>query len=195
VRIVGIQHAPADDAELIRNIAEGRLASLGDLFDRYHLPVRRFLARLQVVASDLDDLVQLTFMQVPGAARRFDPARSAKAWIFGLAMIVVKRHRRSLGRFARKLAALAKEPERRGPPTPAELVVDEESGRRAQRALAKLSPKKREVFVMVVMEQLPGEAVAQTLGIPVGAVWTRLHHARRELRELFEGQERQEGAR
>jgi RNA polymerase sigma-70 factor (ECF subfamily) len=38
---------------------------------------------------------------------------------------------------------------------------------------------------MVVIERLPGEAVAQALGIPVGTVWTRLHHARRELRALL----------
>jgi RNA polymerase sigma-70 factor (ECF subfamily) len=187
---VGIQHANVADAELIRNIADGRLDSLGQLFDRYHLPVRRFLARLQVAASDLDDLAQMTFLQVPRASLRFDAARSAKAWLFGLATIVVKRHRRSLGRLARKIAALAKEPERRGPATPAELVADSEAGRSAQRALAALSPKKREVFVMVVMEELPGEVVAQTLGIPVGTVWTRLHHARRDLREMLAGEVR-----
>lgn len=190
MRIVGIQHASTSDAELIRNIADGRLDSLGQLFDRHHLTVRRFLARLQVPAGDLDDLVQLTFLQLPRASQRFDPTRPVKAWLLGLATIVVKRHRRSLGRLARKIAALAREPERRGPATPAELAADSEAGRCAQRALASLSPKKREVFVMVVMEELPGESVAQTLGIPVGTVWTRLHHARRELRQLLEGEER-----
>jgi len=32
---------------------------------------------------------------------------------------------------------------------------------------------------MIAMEDLPAEVVAQALGIPVGTVWTRLHHARK----------------
>jgi len=42
---------------------------------------------------------------------------------------------------------------------------------------------------MVVLERLPGEAVAQALGIPEGTVWTRLHHARRELQALIREEE------
>ena len=39
------------------------------------------------------------------------------------------------------------------------------------------------VFVMIVIEGAPGEEVAAALGLPLATVWTRLHHARRELRE------------
>src|SRR4029077_7511696 len=81
VRIVGAQYASTNDAELIRSVAEGRLEGLGQLFDRYHLPVRRFLARMQMAPGDLDDLVQVTFLDVPRAAAHFDPSRSAKAWL------------------------------------------------------------------------------------------------------------------
>jgi RNA polymerase sigma-70 factor (ECF subfamily) len=55
-----------------------------------------------------------------------------------------------------------------------------------RRALFELSPKKREVFVLVALEGLSGEEVATTLGIPVNTVWTRLHHARSELRHALE---------
>jgi RNA polymerase sigma-70 factor (ECF subfamily) len=177
------------DEELVMQVARGELAQLGELFDIYHLPVRRFLARLQVPAGDLDDLVQLTFLQVPRAAPRFDPQRSVKGWLFGLATFIVKRHRRSLARITRKVLALSREPIHATPPTPAEIVGEVESARRADRALAALSAKKREVFVMVVLEKLPGEAVAQALGIPVGTVWTRLHHARRELQAVLKEDE------
>jgi RNA polymerase sigma factor (sigma-70 family) len=185
VSVVGIHQLSVTDEDLVVQVAQGRLESLGLLFDRYHVPLRRFLARLQVPSADLDDLIQLTFLQVPRAASRFDPERSVKGWLFGLATVVVKRHRRSLGRLARKIAALAKEPGRASPPTPADLVAEDQSVRHATRALASLSKKKREVFVMVVMENLSGEAVAQALGIPVGTVWTRLHHARRDLQRLL----------
>lgn len=185
MKIVSLNQSPVADEDLVRQVAEGHLDSLGILFDRYHEPLRRFLSRLQVPANDLDDLVQLTFLQLPRAASRFDPQRSVKGWLFGVATFAVKRHRRTIARIARKVAALSKEPSVKPPPTPAELIGEEESVRRARQALAELSKKKREVFVMVVLERLSGEAVAQALGIPVGTVWTRLHHARRELRALL----------
>ena len=190
MRTVSILQSPADDEELVHQVAQGHLDSLGVLFDRYHQPLRTFLARLQVPAGDLDDLVQSTFLQLPRAAARFERGRSVKGWLFGLATIVVKRHRRTLSRLARKVSALSREPQTRGPRTPADLVAEEESARRARQALADLSRKKREVFVMVVLEKLSGETVAQSLGIPVGTVWTRLHHARRELRQLLGEDER-----
>jgi len=185
VRAVSIVQSPADDEELVHQVAEGQLDSLGVLFDRYHRPLRRFLSRLQVPLDDLDDLVQSTFLELSRAAKRFERGRSVKVWLFGLATVMVKRHRRSLARLARKASALSREPDVKPPRTPADLVVDEESARRAQKALADLSRKKREVFVMVVLEKLSGEAVAEALGIPVGTVWTRLHHARRDLRALL----------
>jgi DNA-directed RNA polymerase specialized sigma24 family protein len=39
--------------------------------------------------------------------------------------------------------------------------------------------------VLVALEGLGGEEVGRTLGIPVATVWTRLHHARLELREAL----------
>ena len=182
---VSVNHSLVADEELVRQVAKGHNESLGLLFDRYHRPLRRFLSRLGIATSDLDDLVQQTFLEVPRAAGRFQPDRSVKGWLFGLAAFVVKRHRRSLMRIARKIAAFSREPFAKEPPTPSEMVGEEESVRRASEALDKLSKKKRDVFVMVVIERLPGEAVAQALRIPVGTVWTRLHHARRELRALL----------
>ena len=173
------------DGVLVRQIAEGDLHALGILFERYGQDVRRFLARMQVPPSDLDDLVQVTFLEVVRPAARFDAARDVKPWLFGLATITVRRHRRSVARLARKLTSWALEPPQKHEPSPADIVVREEAVLRAQRALTTLSSKKREVFVLVVLENLSGEAAARTLGIPVATVWTRLHHARRELRDLL----------
>lgn len=175
----------ATDAELVRQIAEGDLHALGVLFDRYGQDVRRFLCRMQVPAGDLDDLVQLTFLDVASPAARFETERAVRPWLFGLATITVRRHRRALARVARTLSAWALEPSPKHDPTQAEMLVQQESVLRAERALQKLSSKKREVFVLVVMENFSGEEAARTLGIPVATVWTRLHHARRELRALL----------
>ena len=56
-----------------------------------------------------------------------------------------------------------------------------------ERALAKLSARKRAVFVLVELEGLTSEEVAKALEIPAATVRTRLLHARRELHAAFHG--------
>jgi RNA polymerase sigma factor (sigma-70 family) len=176
------------DRELLASIANGNLEALGALFDRYEPDVKRFVGRLGVNASDIDDLVQATFLDVVGAARRFDPELPVKGWLFGIAATLVRRERRSLARTAARLLRLASFTTAHEPaPTPATLLESDRELACFQRALARLAPKKREVFALVVLEGLSGEEVAKSLGVPVNTIWTRLHHARRELRDALGG--------
>jgi RNA polymerase sigma factor (sigma-70 family) len=172
----------ATDPELLAAIAGGDLGGLATLFDRYEADAERLIARLGVNAADIDDLMQLTFLDVVRAAASFDGRSSARSWVLGLTVIVVRRHRRSLGRLARSLVAWAREPGREVPTTEERFEMCE-GAERARQALGQLSVQKREVFVMVVLENSSGEETARALGIPVATVWTRLHYARRELRQ------------
>jgi RNA polymerase sigma-70 factor, ECF subfamily len=142
--------------------------------------VRRVVARLGVSPGDVDDVVQATFLDVLGAAARYDGRANAKPWLIGLAVMQVRRRRRSLSQMAARIAAWAREPSAQ-PATPEESATTSQLAERARRALDALSPKKREVVVLVNIEGLSGEDAAALLGIPVATVWTRLHHARREL--------------
>jgi RNA polymerase sigma factor (sigma-70 family) len=172
-----------DDPEIVARIARGELDALGTLFDRYEAVVKRFIGRLGVAAADVDDLVQSTFLDVPGAAIRFDPRWAPKTWLLGLAAMVVRRHRRSAQRQAARLAAWASEPWKRS--FPEEDAERHDAAQRAVLALRRLSHKKREVFVMLVFEDLSGDEAARALGVPVATVWTRMHHARRDLQGLL----------
>lgn len=178
------------DEELVTAVADGELAALGALFDRYEPEVRRYLGRLGVQATDADDLVQATFLEVLHAAPRFDAALPARSWLMGIATMMVRRHRQSIGRTLARLGTwLARSTGTVAPPpTPAEILSTEENTRRLLAALDALSPKKREVFALVVLEELSGEEAARALGIPVNTVWTRLHHARIELRAALGGE-------
>ncbi|MDP9035675.1 MAG: RNA polymerase sigma factor [Myxococcota bacterium] len=182
----GAQAAQPPDADILASIASGSLTGLALLFDRYALDVRRFVARLGVAPGDVDDIVQATFLLVVNAARSFRGSGPARAWLFGLATNAVRRHRRSLARMTARATAWAREWIGDGPPTPHDSLENLERLERGARALARLSPKKREVFVLVVMEGVPAEAAAESLAVPIGTVWTRLHHARRALREYLE---------
>lgn len=168
------------DPELLARIHAGEVGALGTLFDRYDRDVRRVVARLGVSPADVDDVVQATFLDVLQAAARYDGRANAKPWLIGLAVMQVRRHRRSLSQMAARLAAWAREPAQRAT-TPEESATTSELADRARSALEALSPKKREVIVLVTIEGLSCDDASVLLGVPVATVWTRLHHARREL--------------
>jgi RNA polymerase sigma factor (sigma-70 family) len=176
------------DAAVLSKIAEGELDALGILFDRYEHVVKRFIGHLGVPTHDVDDLVQLTFLDLPGAASRFDDRWPFKGWLLGLAAVVVRRYRRSARRRAVRLAAWASQPWRHISPGPDQDFEQQEAAKLALLALQRLSHKKREVFVMLVFEGLSGADAARALDVPVATVWTRMHHARRDLRHFLEEQ-------
>jgi DNA-directed RNA polymerase specialized sigma24 family protein len=63
----------ASDADVMSRLASGDLGALGELYDRYHEPIRRFVARATSDAEDVDDLVHATFLAAAKSAGRCPP--------------------------------------------------------------------------------------------------------------------------
>jgi RNA polymerase sigma-70 factor (ECF subfamily) len=173
------------EATLVADVARGDISGLGILFDRYGDDVRRLLLRLGAPAAEVDDLVQQTFLDVLRAAERFQPGAPVRPWLFGLAAMVARRHRRTLARMVARLKSFTLARTTTPVPTPSEEASRKEEAGRALAALHALSDKKREAFVLVALEGMSGEEAAAALAIPIATVWTRLHHARRELKEAL----------
>lgn len=184
---LGIAPAPSlTDDELVAAIRVGNLSGLGTLFDRHGAGVRRLLLRLGVNPRDVDDLVQDTFLDCIVAAPSYQQGLSVRSWLFGIAVIVMRRHRRSIGRIMQRAQEWAAKHVEPRVATPVDELEWSQEAQRGQRALAKLSPKKRSAFVLVVLEELSGEEAAVALDVPVATVWTRVHYARREMTHLLE---------
>jgi RNA polymerase sigma-70 factor (ECF subfamily) len=177
-----LRHRQPSDAALVQSIAAGDLDSLGVLYDRHELDVRRVLGRFGLDATDIDDVIQFTFLQVIRAAPKFDPRFSVRSWLIGIAFMMARRHRRSLRRSARRVSGWLQGLIERAPETPDETFAVREVERRVVDAFERLTPKRREAFVLVAVEGSSGEDAAAALGIPLNTLWTRLHHARQELR-------------
>jgi RNA polymerase sigma factor (sigma-70 family) len=176
----GLEHAT--DAELFQGIAQGALGPLGELFDRHHASVRRFLERLLPGSADVDDLVQETFLVAMRAAASFEPGASGKPFLLGVAAQLARRGRRSFARLRSMLERFAYAPEAPRP-TPEDEVAAGERVELLDRAVARLSHDHREVLLMVDLGGLSGVEAAKALGVPPGTVWRRLHEARAALRD------------
>lgn len=175
--------APAD-AELMASVAAGDLSALGVLYDRYHVTVRDFLLRAVPGRHDADDLVQETFLTLIKAAPSYDGRARASGFIIGVAVQLVRRRRRFLGRWSEVLWEL-QEICGSAVSSPEDDAQAAEDLAAVDHALARMSESKRLTYLMVEREGLSGEEVAAALGIPIGTVWTRLHHARAALQRAL----------
>jgi RNA polymerase sigma-70 factor (ECF subfamily) len=180
-RVPGRDHVEQpDDAALMQRLAAGDLSALGVLYDRYNSPVRHFLRRAAPTSADIDDLVQETFVSAMQSAASYDGRPRATPFLIGIAAHLVRRRRRFVARWAEFLWGLS-EICANVVSTPEENAQALEDLERVDRALARMSEAKRLVYVMIEREGMSGEEVAAALGIPLGTVWTRLHHARAAL--------------
>jgi len=177
--------AELSDASALEALSEGHISALGVLYDRYQSSVSSFVRRATNDSSDVEDIVHATFMTAAKAAGNFDGRQSCRPWLVGIAARLLHRRKRGLSRWARALRELTvREGERYTDPH-RELSARDEVQRLSE-ALEKLTEPKRVVLLLAESEGLSSEDIAAALQIPVGTVWTRLHHARRDLRRLLD---------
>ncbi|MEJ7598978.1 MAG: RNA polymerase sigma factor [Kofleriaceae bacterium] len=178
--------AELSDRALVSAVAQGDPAALGALFDRFQRDVHRFVARLvRDNDNDLDDLVQTTFLQAYRSAPRFRSESAVKTWLFGIAANLVRHHTRSEIRrraAASNLTAVPDSPL----VTPGDAITIEQQRRMIAVAVERLSPALKEVYVLCVVEELPGKDAAAALGIREASLWRRLTDARAALRVTIE---------
>lgn len=180
-RIRTRDRAGRSDPELMRGVAEGDLACLGELYDRHAHGVWRAVSRLLAGSADVEDVVHATFLNLPRIAHSYDGRAECGRWLCGIAVRLSLRHSRGVGRFRRMLASFAHSVTNRSSSDPERTASNQEALAIFQRALEKLSARKRAVFVLVELEGLTSEQAAVALEIPAATVRTRLLHARREL--------------
>ena len=175
------------DRALVSAVAEGDQAALGALYDRYHRDLHRFVARLS--RGDVDDLVQLAFLEAHRSAPRFRGDSAVKTWLFGIAVNVVRTHHRGEHRRKHALEVLGVQPVAAGPGA-AESIGLEQQRRMVAAAVEALSPALREAYVLCVIEEMPGKEAAAVLGIREASLWRRLSDARDALRAAIEEMQR-----
>ena len=169
------------DRALLAACGSGDTVALGVLFRRHSRKVYRFLARMAPLDHDLlDDWVQSTFLSAQNSANRYKGNSSVLTWLLAIAGNILKNHVRGETRRRRALGMIE------AMPVPPSKAPDTEYEHRQIMAciaseLAVMSYKMRVVFVMCVLEGIPGCEVARTLGLRQGTVWRRLHVARKQL--------------
>jgi RNA polymerase sigma factor (sigma-70 family) len=143
-----------------------------ELFEDHFDAIYGYLARR--VGPDLArDLAAETFTRAYAGRKRFDRRRGEpRAWLFGIANNLLRRHYRDE---ERRLRAFARVEMPSADDAPHEPVVAE--------ALSVLSREDRDVLLLFAWADLSYEQIAEALALPVGTVRSRLNRARTRMRE------------
>lgn len=146
------------------------VARLESLYREHGEALLRYLRR-RGGGAPAEDLLQETFVQALRAVDRLAAAASPRAWLFAI---------------ARNVAATAWRRHRPTAPLPADVPTREAPTdpriERMRQAIAGLPDGHREVIELRLAHDLSYEEIAETLGIPLGTVRSRLHHAMARLR-------------
>ena len=143
--------------------------------------LRRYARALTGNRDDADDLVQDTLERAWAKSSLWQGVADMRAWLFGVM------HNLHVDRVRRpQVDTVAIDDE-----TP-EIPVAPAQGERLavvdlQSALGHLPVEQREILLLVGLEEMTYADVAQTLGIPIGTVMSRLSRGRERLRALLEG--------
>jgi RNA polymerase sigma-70 factor (ECF subfamily) len=156
----------------LRSLAHEGSRHVDDAFVREHqLFVRRCLLRFGIAGADVDDAAQDVFVVALRHTGPFDVQRSARPWLYTVALNVARNLRR---KHQRVETPMAEPPEVHVPPPQERSLHAHEARSLVHRALDELPPAQRDVVLLHRLEGWPMELVAETVGCPVATAHSRL---------------------
>jgi RNA polymerase sigma-70 factor (ECF subfamily) len=178
-----------EDSELVRRTLAGDREAFGDLVRRYERLVFRIVGGFLRNPADVDEVAQEVFVRAYVALNRFRLGSPFRPWVAQIATRAsydrLRRRRRSAEVAWGQLppAEQRAAEELAGGTDPGDAAAARDL---AERALACLKPKDRQVLVLADAQGFTAPEVARALGCSALAARLRLHRARRAMRRVVE---------
>jgi len=174
---------PGDETALVAAAQGGDEAAFGTIVRRYQRAIHRVAYGLTRNASDADDLAQETFVRAWQAIDRFRVGEPLHPWLsricVNLAYSLFRRRKRRPETSIEPLVEAGMQWAGEGNP---EIdAAERETAEHLEDAFQGLSAEHRAVLVLR-MQDMSYEDIAQTLDVPIGTVMSRLSRARTELK-------------
>lgn len=153
----------------------GALGAFEDVYEQHFDFVWRNVRRLGVPEASIDDAVQDVFVVVHRRGAEFEGRSSVRTWLYGIVAHVARAYRR------RKTLDAAADPDtladtpQRGPEKQAEAA---EAMATLHAVLSALDDDKREVLVLIDIEEMSAPEAAEALSLKLNTVYSRLRAAR-----------------
>ncbi len=177
------------EKDLLIAAQAGDRRAIERLLTTYVPRLGRFAGRMCHNTADAEEVVQETLIAAARTLPNFRAESSVSTWLYTIARsFCIKQRRR--GRTVRRADTSLDDPNSAASaeladdhPRPDANLADRELGEAIDHAVASLAPMYREVLILRDMEGLSAPEVAESLGLGLEAVKSRLHRARLAVRE------------
>lgn len=147
--------------------------------------LRRYGRSLTGSRAGADDLVQDTLERAIQKFHLFEPGTKLRLWLFAIMRNIFLDHLRKARKVGLVSVDAAECPAEHRPADQIDKLVHRDLVAQMRR----LKPEYRELLVLVGLEGLSYEQAADTTGVPLGTVRSRLFRARTLLSKNLEGQD------
>jgi RNA polymerase sigma-70 factor (ECF subfamily) len=167
---------------VVRAVLQGDVERYAVLVLRYRDRYARYATRLLGSVDAAEDAVQDALIRAfDQLAQCRDPENFA-GWFF----LILRNRCFAERRRDRRMDGTETVPEPQAPDVSHARLEQAEQSRALQRALLRLTPEQREVFVLKHVEELSYDEIAVRVGTGVAALKMRMHRAYDRLRELLQ---------
>jgi RNA polymerase sigma-70 factor (ECF subfamily) len=176
---------PAEERQLMDALLAGDEAAVRAMYARFGRPVFTMGLRLLGTREAAEELTQDVFLTAWRKAARFDPSRGRlSTWLMTIAHnLAVDRLRRETGVSRPNLVLVDEVPDMPGVHDEEALVMERDA---AVRALATLTDAERRLLARAYFRGMTAREIAESDGIPLGTVKTRLRAALIKVRKANE---------
>jgi RNA polymerase sigma-70 factor (ECF subfamily) len=145
------------------------------LFAENYAFVWRSLVHFGLSPANADDAAQEVFLVVHRRLSEYDPSRSFKGWVYGIARRAASAHQRD-----RRRAAARDEQgtSPTGSTSPESELETRQTALWVQSCLDAMPEEQREVFLLAEVEEFTAPEIADALGVKLNTVYSRLRLAR-----------------
>lgn len=171
------------DAELIARWKTGDQRAAQKLVERHASALARFAVSCGA-RDEVDELVQDTFVRAFGSLDGFRGESSFRTWLFTIERRLLMDRRRSERR--RPVSLEIGEGDASTEYDALDDLVADEAHASVRRAIDRLTPTQREVFVLRVNEGLSYKEIARAVGSTEGAARVHYHNAMRAIKEFLD---------
>jgi RNA polymerase sigma-70 factor, ECF subfamily len=176
------------DAELVLRWRSGDARAFEALVRRHERRVIGLLMRMLGNREDAQDAAQETFLNLHRHGHRFRRESRFSTFVYRVAVNAALNRRRTLGRRRAHMERLSEHQAvghdvPSAPRGPEDAAAGEQVRDRVSQGILALTPTLRAPLVLYDLEGLPYGEIARVLGVAEGTVKSRIHRARRALRD------------
>jgi RNA polymerase sigma-70 factor (ECF subfamily) len=171
---------------ILQRIAAGEREAFAEVVAHFQRPLFGFLGRMGMSQAQAEDIAQETFVRAWRELHHYQPQRAQfSTWLYTIARNLALNALQSASQ-RREVAAtdLPEQPSEQA--GLAQAMERTQQHARLQAALRRLPMPERSALALVYVHELALADVARIEGDSVAAIKTRLHRAKRRLRELLQ---------